>query len=76
MTMSNERPPARVAEPVRPSGDYSLHPLTTLDGVLIYASLNGETVGFFFGANEEAAAEAVAAELRRRVEAGATRPTR
>jgi hypothetical protein len=76
MTMPNERPPARVAEPVRPSGDYSLHPLTTLDGVLIYASLNGETVGFFFGPSEEAAAEAVAVELRRRVDAGAAGTTR
>ena len=71
MMMSNERPPAPVAKPARPSGDYSLHPLTTLDGTLIYASVNGETIGYFFGPTEEAAAEAVAAELVRRVEAGA-----
>jgi hypothetical protein len=51
----------------RPLGDYSLHPLSALDGVLIYASLNGETVGYFFGATEEEAAEAVAAEVLQRM---------
>ena len=45
-------------------GDYTLHPLAALDGVLIYAALNGETVGFFFGATEEAAAEAVAVDIQ------------
>jgi hypothetical protein len=47
--------------------DYSLHPLVALDGVLVYASLNGETVGYFFGRTEEEAAEAVAADVLERM---------
>ena len=50
-------------KPMRGYGNYSIHPLTALDGVLIYVSLNGETVGSFFGRTEDAAAEAVAAKL-------------
>ena len=50
--------------------DYKLHPLAALDGVLIYATLNGETVGYFFGKTEEAAAEALAEELLQHVAAG------
>jgi hypothetical protein len=63
------KPDERLLSPrdprARGHGDYSLHPLAALDGVLIYASLNGETVGFFFGTTEEAAAEAVAHEVAR-----------
>jgi hypothetical protein len=44
-------------------GKYSLHPLSALDGVLLYVTLDGETVGYFFGATEEEAAEAVAAAI-------------
>ena len=76
MTMSKQRPPAPVADSVRLSGDYSLHPLVTLDGVLVYASVNGETIGYFFGPTEEAAAEAVAAELLGRVDASAKETSR
>jgi hypothetical protein len=50
--------------------DYSIHPLSALDGVLIYVSLNGETVGYFFGATEEAAADALAANLLERAAGG------
>ena len=49
------------------STNYLLHPLSALDGVLIYATLNGETVGYFFGRTEEEAAEAVAANVLQRV---------
>jgi hypothetical protein len=75
MTMSNERPTAPVAEPARLSGGRSLQPLTTLDGVLIYATANGETIGYFFGPTEEAATEAMAEELMRPVHPGAKRTT-
>jgi hypothetical protein len=51
------------------SNNYLLHPLSALDGVLICATLNGETVGYFFGRNEEAAAEAVAANVLQQVSA-------
>ena len=46
-----------------PKTSYSLHPLEALDGVLVYVALHGETVGFCFGPDERAAAEAVAAQL-------------
>lgn len=49
-------------------GNYSLHPLSALDGVLIYVTLNGETVGYFFGSSEQSAAEAVAAEIAQHAE--------
>jgi hypothetical protein len=65
--MPNEDPPRPPANPMHGFGNYSLHPLATLDGVLIYVALNGETVGYFFGRTAEAAAEAVAAKLRERV---------
>lgn len=61
--MLNERPPGKPAAGV--SGSYSLHPLAALDGVLIQVTLNGETVGHFFGRTEEEAAEQVAAEVLR-----------
>ena len=44
-------------------GKYVLHPLSALDGVLIYVTLDGEAVGYFFGRTEEAAAAAVAATV-------------
>jgi hypothetical protein len=43
-----------------PQGTYSVHPLTALDGVVIQVTLNGETVGLFFGKTEADAAAAVA----------------
>jgi hypothetical protein len=42
---------------------YTLHPLSALDGVLIYCTLNGETVAYCFGADEREAAEALANQL-------------
>ena len=63
MKMPDERLSRRSRPRPESRGDYSLHPLAALDGVLVYVSLNGETVGFFFGATEEEAAEAVAAEV-------------
>ena len=45
-------------------GSYLLHPLSALDGVLIYVTLDGEAVGYFFGRTEEAAAEEVAANIK------------
>jgi hypothetical protein len=54
MPTSTRRPP--------PSA-YSIYPLQALDGVLAYVALDGETVGFCFGADERAAAEAVAAHV-------------
>jgi hypothetical protein len=55
-----EEPPA-----VAPawSRSYTLHPLRALDGVLIYCTLNGETVAYCFGEDERAAAEALAERL-------------
>ena len=42
---------------------YMIHPLSALDGVLLHVTLNGESVGFYFGADEQAAARSAAAEL-------------
>jgi hypothetical protein len=42
---------------------YTLHPLRALDGVLIYCTLNGETVAYCFGADEREAAESLARQL-------------
>lgn len=50
-----------------PPSAYSIYPLEALDGVLAYVALDGETVGYCFGADERAAAEAVAAYLAERV---------
>lgn len=58
MPASTRRPPPR-----SPS-DYSIYPLEALDGVLAYVALHGETVAYCFGADERAAAEAVAAKVR------------
>ncbi len=57
MPTSSRRPPPRSRS------SYSIYPLEALDGVLVYVALNGETVGFCFGADERAAAEAVAAHV-------------
>jgi hypothetical protein len=45
-----------------PTG-YALHPLTALDGVLLYVTLGGEHVGTYFGATEAAAAASAASAL-------------
>ena len=49
----------------RPSGgtEYSVHTLPSLDGVLLYVTLNGEVLGSWFGATEELATEAAAQYL-------------
>lgn len=60
MTSSDERPPTG---DVAPGGSYSIHPLSALDGVMIYVTLNGEAVGSYFGADEETAAAAFAQHL-------------
>jgi hypothetical protein len=44
-------------------GTYSIHPLPTLDGILLYVTLNGEAVGSWFGATEELATTAAARYL-------------
>ena len=51
--------------PAAPAGtrSYTLHPLRALDGVLIYCTLNGETVASCFGTDEREAAEALARQL-------------
>lgn len=57
MSMSTRCRPHRSPSP------YSVYPLEALDGVLAYVALDGETVAFCFGADERAAAEAVAAHV-------------
>ena len=68
MTIPDERP---LPGALVPGGSYSIHPLSALDGVLIHVTLNGETVGSWFGADEETAAAAVAKHL---AAAASTRP--
>ena len=70
MTGPNPRTPGAAGSAVS-RRDYKVHPLAALDGVLIYAALNGETVGYFFGKTEEAAAEALAAALLQHAAAAA-----
>ncbi len=53
-----------------PPDGYVLHPLATLDGILIYVTMRGEHVGTYFGKTEQAASAAVATDLAER--AGAT----
>lgn len=67
MSMPDERPVTPVVPPQPPGGTYSLHPVAALDGVFIYVSLNGETVGYYFGQTEEIAAAAVALDVMERV---------
>ena len=57
MPSSARRPPPSSPNP------YSVYPLEALDGVLAYVALHGETVGYCFGTDERAAAEAVAAHV-------------
>lgn len=54
-------PAARGHAPAHDS--WLIHPLPTLDGVLLYVSKNGETVGFYFGRTADAAADALAADV-------------
>jgi hypothetical protein len=63
--MSTTEEPAGRRETPAPQfgGDYRLHPLSALDGVLIHLTLNGETVGFAFGPTEEQAAAVAAQQL-------------
>jgi hypothetical protein len=67
MKMPDERLRRRRPPRAQLERDYSLHPVAALDGVMVYVALNGETVGFYFGATEEEAAEAVAAEVLQRI---------
>lgn len=59
--MSSSEPPR--SDPGAPPDGYLLHPLTALDGVLIYVTMRGEHVGSYFGPTEIAATAAVAADL-------------
>ena len=63
MTTPDERP---VAPPRTRLGPYELQPLTTLDGVLIAVTANGETVAYAFGSTYEIAAAALARDLMER----------
>ena len=66
MKMPDE-PSARPALPrVASPQSYGIHPLAALDGVLIYAETNGETVGFYFGQDERAAAAKLAGDVAHR----------
>ena len=60
MSIPDERPPPVDAVS---GGSYSIHPLSALDGVMIYVTLNGEAVGSYFGTDEETAAAALAEHL-------------
>jgi hypothetical protein len=65
---SHSEPGAPDGLPTVPPDGYVLHPLTTLDGVLIYVTLYGEHVGTYFGSTETAATAAVASDLIARVD--------
>jgi hypothetical protein len=56
-------PPEEFATAPARARSYTLHPLRALDGVLIYCTLNGETVAYCFGPDEREAAEALASQL-------------
>ena len=56
--------------PSTPPDGYMMHPLSALDGVLIYVTFRGEHVGTYFGPTERAAAAAVASDLVDIVAAG------
>lgn len=58
---TDRRPFARALAPARDS--WVIHPLDALDGVVLCVSKNGETVGFYFGATADAAAEALAKDV-------------
>ena len=53
----------RDTDRVRSRREFSLHPLSALDGVMIVVLAGGETVDFYFGATELAAASAVAVDI-------------
>ena len=64
MPISEHRPP----EPRRPASvprrwDLTVHPLCALDGMLLVVLNGGETVDYYFGVTEQAAAAAVAADI-------------
>jgi hypothetical protein len=63
MALARSRPPPADVSDRRIGGTYSIHPLSSLDGVLLYVTLNGEAVGSWFGATEELAARAFAGHL-------------
>jgi hypothetical protein len=67
MAIPPKRPSARTssASPESASSrrSYSLHPLAALDGVYLYVTAGGESVGFYFGKTERAVAELAAADL-------------
>jgi hypothetical protein len=46
-----------------PPDGYVLHPLSAIDGILIYVTRSGEHVGTYFGKTEAAATAAVASDL-------------
>lgn len=53
-----------VGVPIRATGGtYWIHPLTALDGTLLYVTLNGEAVGSWFDATDELAVQALARHL-------------
>jgi hypothetical protein len=62
MSPSDQRPHDS-PPPDESRGAYTIQPLPALDGVLLYVSLNGETVGYYFGATEGEAATLLAAHL-------------
>jgi hypothetical protein len=63
MTSAHDRSPPLDVPFRGTGGTYLIHPLPTLDGVLLYATLNGEAAGSWFGATDELAAEALARNL-------------
>jgi hypothetical protein len=65
MTIAPNRPPPAGSSCRGTGGTYTIHPLASLDGVLLYVTLNGEAVGSWFGATEELAASAFAGHLTR-----------
>lgn len=60
--MSNSEP-RRSQGGAGPPDEFVVHTLTTLDGVLLHATLRGEHVGDYFGPTEQAATAALVADL-------------
>jgi hypothetical protein len=58
----DSRAPATARLP-QAHGSLSIYPLSALDGVLLNTLKNGETFEFYFGPTDEAAAEALAADV-------------
>ena len=64
MPIPEHRPPGpRRPVSVQRQWNLTIHPLCALDGILIVALNGGETVDYYFGATERAAAAAVAADI-------------